>query len=503
LTGSAVNAGADGRYRDGAVHWYETDGSIPGAGFAALVALLPGVFTTDHRGDGVMLLALTCKAVKAKIFQETYPSSAVPTPSVVARWQKCPDPSAVDPLDEGAWTWTENPVRHLLHYKLVREGPRPALPRSDAGYAAELAALRLAWWNRKIAPTLAYWIAAADDCDDPTALKAGGTEARYRSCMAHKHTDRHQEPVGALLATFDGWLMPRADGALVIYSGRYYEPTVSVGPDEIVAYSWDGGEPDESEAVNEIICPYVSALHDYNTVEGDAWRDEANIAARGKVLSAPLEAQVPSFPQSRRLAKRTMQRKMAANRGVVTTNIAGRGVINERFVDLHLEEAGAVFYSGPVEILAARRILRGGVTFEWVAADPNVDNWNPAAEEGEPAAVGNRVAPEPLDAPVIDDAVVGADGDDLFVVLTVTGPDRDDLQWYVRWREVGAGVWGADFEFSDIDPGASVEIVAGPLAAGLTLEFEVAYRTGDGRYSPWSAAVEVETDEIIYDGGTP
>ncbi|QOV95272.1 hypothetical protein [Novosphingobium sp. ES2-1] len=100
------------------------------------------------------MIALFCAAVKAEDFQDIYPQASPPAPSLVARWQACPDPAAEDPLDESGWTWTENPVRHLLHYMLVREGPRPALPRSDAGYAAALSALRLEWWNRKIAPAL-------------------------------------------------------------------------------------------------------------------------------------------------------------------------------------------------------------------------------------------------------------------------------------------------------------------------------------------------------------
>lgn len=499
----AVAEGADGRYQDDAVHLYATDGTVPGAGFPAVTALLPGIWTADHRGDGVVALALTAKSVKAKRFQDTYPHSAVPVPSIVARWQKCPDPDAVDPLDESGWTWTENPVRQLLHYKLCREGPRPALPRSDVGYDAELAALRAAWWARKIAPSLDYWIAAAADCDSARSLKAGGTEAKYRSSVAHRFVDKHQGPVGALLATFDGWLMPRADGALVVYSGVYYEPTVSIGSDEIVAYSFDGGDPDDGEAVNEIIVSYISAPHDYNTVEADAWRDEDDIAKRGQVLSTPLDVQIPSHAQGRFLAKRLMARKNAAARGSVTTNIAGRTVLGERFIDLHLEEAGTVFFSGPVEIIGARRILRGGVTFEWVAADANVDNWNPETEEGEPAALGTRVASLPLDAPVIDTADPIYDADQVRISIEATGPDRADLQWYLRWRVVGAAVWGAEQEFSDTAAGASVELLSASVPAETEVEVQIAYRVGDGRFSPWSAAETVDTSTAAVAPASP
>lgn len=492
LTGSAVNQGSDGRYKGGAVHVYTTDGSVPGAGIPAISSLVP---SWQGRGDGVVLLGLTAASVKAKNFQDVYPQSTVPTPSIVARWQKCPDPAAANPLDESGWTWTENGVRHLLHYKLVREGPRPVMPRSDPGYAAALLALRTAWWARKIAPTLSYWIEAAAVCDSARALKAGGTEPLYRSAVSHKHTDQHKDPQAAILATFDGWMAPRSDGAIVIFAGKYYAPNPAdlIGPDEIVSYTWEGGRVDDDQAVNEIICSYISADHDFNTVETDAWRDEDDIVDRGQVLSAPLDAQVPSWGQSRFLAKRRMARTNSPNRGTITTNIAGRKARGKRYIPLHLEEAGTVFFSGVAEITALTRNIRGGVTFSWVAVDPNIDNWNPAADEGDAAAKGNRVAPAPLIAPEITDAVAAFDGDGVRIQLTVDSDDRSDLQWYVHWRLAGATVWGPDEEYTDTDPGVAVLLRTNLVPADTNIEVQVAYQTGDGRFSDWSDTETVDT----------
>jgi len=501
LSGDVVNAGADGRYKGNNVRFYSTDGSVPGAGIPAITSLVP---QWEGRGDGVVLVGVTAKPVKAKDWQAVYPQSTVPTPSIVARWQLCPDPAAVDPLDESGWTWTENSVRHLLHYKLVREGPKPALARSASGYAAALAALRADWWGRKIAPTLDYWIAAAEDCDSTMPLKGGGTEPRYRSSVSHKHTEQHKDPVSAILTTFDGWLATRGDGALVVYSGRFVEPEPEdyIGPEQIVSYTWDGGKVDTGEAVNEIICAYISSAHDFNTVECDAWRDESDISARGEVLSAPLEAQVPSHAQSRRLAKRKMARVNAPDRGTVTTTIEGRRIRGKRYITLHLEEAGAVFYSGPVEITGLTRNIRGGVTFTWVAASADVDAWNPTTEEGEPAATGTRVAPEPLDTPVITDAEAVTDETSVRIALTVTGPDRADITWFAHYRVVGAPVWGADEQYTDSDPGASVQLLTNAVPQDETVEVQVAYSVGDGRVSDWSDVAEVDTELVIdYDGG--
>ncbi len=475
LTGNIVDAGSDGRY-DNNIRVYTTLGLPTETAISALVTALPGIWTNDHRGDGVVTGALLASPAKAKHFLDIYPNS-VPTLSIAARWQKCPDPSAEDPTDEAEWTWTENSIRHLLHYKLKREAVD---------------------YGTKIGPTIDYWIAAAEDCEDPTALKAGGTEARYRSNVAHKHTQPHKDVVSAILATCDGWISPRADGALIVYSGRYYEPTVSIGPDEIVSYSWEDGVEDEN-ALNEIAIGYVSADHDYNSVETGSWRDEDDISERGQIRSDTLDAAVPSHAQARRLAKRMMARVMAPQRGTVTTNHLGRGVRGQRYINLLIEEVGATFYDGPVEITQLTRNLQsGGVTFSWIAADPNIDEWNPATEEGDPAPVGNRVAPEPLDAPVIDtataeysfDSASGAAG--VCIEIDIDAPDREDLTWFIRTRVVGAAVWG-EREYTDIAAGAAVTLVTEFVPVDEDVEVEVAYQVGDGRVSPWSATETVDT----------
>jgi len=471
LVSTTVQAGADNRYGQQKVHIYTTLGQAVGTAFADLITILPGIWTTNHRGDGVVIGAVTWGAVKSKDYLEIYPNQQ-PALSLVARWQRCPDPAAADPTDEAGWTWTENPIRHLMHYKMVRE---------NVDYAT------------KIAPTISYWIAAAAVCDAPRTLKAGGTEAWYRSSVAHNHTTAHGTTVAALLTTCDGWMAPRADGALVIYAGKYYVPTVTIGPDEIVSYDWNGVGVDDDKAVNEIICNYISAANDYNTVETDAWIDEDDIAERGQVLSASLDPQVPSWGQVRFLAKRKMARTNALNRGTVTTTVAGRAIRGERYIWLNLTEAGVTFYDGPVEITAVTRNMQtGGMTFSWVSVDPNIDSWNPATEEGNPAAVGDRVAAEPLDTPTIDSTSVTFFDGGAQISIDAVGPSRDDLSWFIRWKVSTDIVW-AESSASDTDPGPDVVLVTGLVPINETIDVAVAYMVGDGRVSAWSTTSSEDT----------
>lgn len=481
--GGLLNGLDDGRYGDDTSYLYWTDGRTPGTTIPEVESRLPGIWTGNHRGDGVVLLYSIFAAVKAKNFLKRYPNGA-PSASIVAQWQKCPDLHAEDPTDESGWTWTENVIRQLAHYMLVREG---------VDYAT------------KIAPSLAFWQAAQDVCDEAIPLKAGGSEARYRSCLAHKHTDSHGSVKASFLELCDGWMATRPDGSYAVYAGKYYAPTVSIDGSHIVSFDWQGVGVDDDSAINTLVCSYVSAAHDYNSVETTPWIDEDDIAERGAELSENLDMQTPSWGQVRRLAKRKIARTNAPFRGTITTNVAGRIARGHRYINLKIEEAGATFFDGVAEITAVtRNVATGGLTFSWVAADPNIDAWNPATEEGDPAAVGDRVALAPLETPVIDTATaeVASDNTSAQVRLTVAAPDREDLTWYVRWKVSTDSAWN-EAEYSDIDPGASVELLTGTVPLTASLDIEVAYGVGDGRVSDWSATVTVDTTggDIVYDGG--
>ncbi|MET3710419.1 hypothetical protein ABIC65_001099 [Sphingomonas trueperi] len=496
VSGNYVQRGADGRYNNDNIRLLYTDGSAPGTWFSDVGAIVPD-WTSNHRGDGVVMLAAIYKNVKQQDYLKYYPNGAEPA-SMAARWQRCPDLYAADPLNEAAWTWTENPIRQLAHYELVRVCPRPTVPANDPGYAAQLSALRLAYWNAKIAPTLAYWRAAQSVCDEPVPLKSGGSEARYRSWTAHSHTDPHKQVRGALLATCDGWMAPRADGALVVYAGKVYTPTVTIGPEHIAGFEWNGVGIDDDKAINEFVCSYMSAVHDYASVETDAWTDEDDIAERGQLLSTTLDLPVPSHGQIRRLAKREMARRNAVYRGTITTNVAGRIVRGHRFINLRLAVAGRTYFDGIAEITGlTRNIQSGGLTFTWLGTSTAVDSWNPATEEGNPAATGDRVTGEPLETPTITSAVAAYDtvsdnGSGVRVTITAAGLNREDVTWYARWRKVGDSAWSTD-SYPDIDAGSSVTLLTGFVPTNSAVEVEVAYGTGDGRISAWSSAVTAST----------
>ena len=522
----------------------------------SVISAMPSDWTSDHRGDGCMTASMISAPVKSKYFQRNYPSggpNATPLSmamrlSPVFDWGDATQ-SLADPT---TWKWSENACLHLVDYLLTCDNkdwathfaptlalwtaaandcdvPMPlhnvqtiiTAPAPHGSGHLSLSSLNglangtvitiSATGNTSITETRTITgvsgnVVALDSGlshDHPqgsqvTWTGANATEPRYRSCLVFKLTDARKDVKAGLLACFDGWLSSRSDGALVCYSGRYVPPTVTIGPDEITDYSIQDGVEEES-AVNQITLSYVSANHAFNTVDTDPWEDDDDIATRGKVVADSLANQVPSHSQARRLAKRKMAQIMAPKRGTVTTNSAGRIVRGQRFIHLDLIDADTIFYSGPVEVQKLiRNLSTGGVTFDWLAVDPNVDAWDPATEEGEPAPVGNRVALAPLDAPVITAAVVNfgaqaADGaSGAYLELTVVGLNRADVTWYARTRQVGAAVWG-ERTYSDLDAGASVTLATEFVPTDSSVEVEVSYGTGDGNLSPWSATLTVDT----------
>lgn len=490
ISGGAVQALDDGSYKDGKVLAGYSLGLPTETAFAAVVAALPGVWTTDHRGDGVVTGYMIKKLVKAKQFQDTYPSGDNLALSLAGEWSLVYDfrDIAQDPDDPATWEYRANPVLAFLHYLMTQRGVD---------------------FTAQVLPQITAWTAAANDCDDAQPLAAGGTEPRYRLSLAYKATDEPGSVIAALLECFDGWYCVNERNEIVVYSGRYYEPTVDIGPGQIVSYTFQEFVAAE-DAVNEITVAYVSSLHDYNTVDAQAWRDESAIAASGREpVSGALGVQIPSYTQGRRLAKRRMSRANAPRRGTCVTTYSGRSVMGQRYINLRLVEAGAEFIDGPVEIIGPpeRDMTTGGVRFEWVEANPLIDDWTPAIDDGYGAPVGDYVPIAPLTAPAITTLTVshdddsGADAPGVRVLIDATGPDRDDLTWYARWRVQGTDLWQTE-EHDDIDAGAAVQLLTGFVPVNRIVEVQISYLTGDGRLSDWSTPTEtVDTTITQLTGG--
>lgn len=377
-TGAVSDAGGRGyyQYTGNPVVIIETRlGEAEETAYSTITAAIPNIWTSDHRGDGIASLALTCHSVPLEHFNEVYPDQ-VPTPRAVLDLYAVYDFRDVgqDREDPGTWEWSTNPIVCLSDY----------LTNADRG------GLGLDY-ARAIAPNLQKWIAAADACDVSVVKKDSTSEPRYSCNGWYEYTTNPEEVIGSILASCDGWLAEDVDGSLIPYVGAYAAPpdTAVIEEKHILEFAADYGKYHE-ESANEMTIKYVSPAHDWSDVDGQAWRDEAAIAAAGAVVSSALDLTwVQSFSQARRLAKRAMYRQAATRRrATVVVGLYGLTLIGQRWIRLNVPSfagfAGAIaeVVDGSIDLPNMR------VKLDLIVIDPTeLEQWDPETEEGDPPPV--------------------------------------------------------------------------------------------------------------------
>jgi hypothetical protein len=391
--------------------------------------------------------------------------------SLVVEGRKCHDPRDLgsDPTDPATWPYSDNSaLLHLWFYMVYK------------GYD----------YAEKIAPVESLWVDAADICDESMSLDAGGAEPKYRGCIMFDTTMEPSAIEDEIRAAYDGWTAPDENGCIKVYAGKLYTPTVTITAADIIDYSLSEFVEHENY-VNEIIVRHVSAAHDYNEVEPESWRDESDITTRGRVNSTGVDLQVPSHTQARRLAKRRMARNNAPYKGSVRVLFSSRAALYERYINLTIVDAGTTFFDGVVEVIGGERDYEsGGATIEWVAVDENVDSWNAATEDGEPAPTQAKFYLAPLDTPTVSTATATLDstGTAARIALDMDAITVTGVTWFTRWREAGDVSWLVEEQST-----TGTVLITGQVPVDTNIEVAASYKSADGRRSDWSSTETVGT----------
>lgn len=418
------------RYKGNGVWLLTRLGAVPETSFNDGIArngetfddLGAGVWPTTARGDGICSLCVIAGPVEQKNYQKYLPfghidPSAAPIGAVYDwRQDSTRGGSGSQRLDNMA-TWGEswNPIVWLAR---ERSG-RP----EDPGFAAA--------FLKKIAPQLAAWTQAADDCDDAITLDAGGTEPRYRTAGGWYFDDVDPVEVAKrLLATCDGYMLEMPGGSVHVEVGKERSPTFTLPWGHVKRLRWVRGAPGEAHK-NHFDIKYCDLAQDFSVVPGDPWRNEADIALNGKQAVLFEADWVPSHAQARRLAKIAELRGRPTARGTVTSTLLGMmlffgappvdGVAGRRFFNLERRKADGTIVTVVAEVASSPRWRLAGLSIEWdfIVPDPGLYDWNEATEEG---------APPPGDYTAPDEDLNPADWDDNLV----STPTYNHL---VRWVE--------------------------------------------------------------------
>jgi hypothetical protein len=341
--------------------------------------------------------------------------------------------------------------------------------------------------DRLITPALAALTAQAAKCDEAVQRGDGAFEARYASNPWFKLETEPTEILGQILGACDGWVSIDGDGALALRVGQVDPPAVTLDQSIIQSIEIDYGVPDEQK-VDELTLSFTSPGHKYTAQALDAWRDETAILNRGKARTQAFgPASVQSPTQLRRLAKRIFLRSNAI-RGTVTTNLGGMIAAGHRYVTINYplipELTGVTIELRRRETDLANRQCR----FDFIVADPAMDQWN-TAEEGYIPASMLVLPPQPLPVPRHVGATPSTSGAGYFDVAW-DDPGRPDVAYRVRYRldaGEGFGGWVEQAVTTPTIAGdrlqTTVFVTTDPFVA---IEFQAASYGTSGTLSDWS-----------------
>ncbi|MES0168254.1 hypothetical protein NKJ87_20065 [Mesorhizobium sp. M0027] len=467
----------DERY-DGRTFIYTRLGLVPETPYAELLEDLAadGVWTDNHRGDGQASAAMVCDAPSVEDFPTKFPYGK-PALSAVLELALCwdfRDPDQ-DPEDDSTWVFTENPAIQLAWHECFN----PFGTKRD--------------WRKALLPVLDMWQEEADVCDELVPRATGGFEKRY-TCGGFDTTEH--DPKGgtnAILASCDGWMCERGDGALLFVAGKFREKYVATLTDaDIVGYTIQHDVLPEEEC-NRLVPKFTYPATDYTSTDTDFFEDVPAQLQAGRVL--PQDATylwVQQWRQARRLAKREFARLRQKKRGSLDVRFTGINAVYAPWVRLQT----------PVSIPSMNRKLinnrrsvlsvqRGGFQMTFIVMPADIDAWNPAEDEGAAPPIPPKAERKQIPVPVIDTVYAVASAGSAYIRVVIIDPNRDDLTPKLRYRivDTGGGVTGAWIEqrFPDAVPEVGL-IVMNTNAVPLESQIEVqaAFIGANGSSGTWS-----------------
>lgn len=507
LNPDGTTQGIDGRYGNTIVI-KTRQGENTETAFDHVVTRSGGAWTSAHRGDFTASIGMTTKTVAEDKMRRIYPNGEVQH-SAAADWLCVYDwrDPAQDREDPSTWLWSENPIVCGVHDEWATNYPMWMHP--TLGVREKAIADRI--WNRRFAPVLDILTEEADYSDLPCPLAGGGTVPTYTAFVWYPADTDRKTVRDMFKRSCDGWRTERGDGALILRCGRWVISPVAITDRMIVDVDGLSAGIPKSRLTNDLRLRYRSPEHSYEMVDTLGWTDEASITKRGRKANTLDLEEVTTNSQARRLGKSAFYAANEPYSGTLVLDLdeAPAELFEYRFHPLQISEGPSAFNDMFIEVLQSEQdLMERTVTLSIRSANPERYEWDAEAEEGTNPGVIERPAPADLAAPSITDVVPFYDdngtGSGVRLEITGSGPARDDLTWFARWRVAGDVSW-SESQYTDAADGAPVLLTTAFVPANADLEVQMAYRPGSGVLSPWGPASPFEvttvSEEVIYDGG--
>lgn len=432
--------------------------------YSQLTTVFPE-WDSDHRGDGVSSLYAIQRATSQETYMERFPGGINTLYRVVARASKVYNPITATTV------WTDNAAAIMRDYITHADGMRLPASLVNTPQAA------------------AGWLAAANICAQDVALKAGGTEDRYRIWGSYRLDERPADVIGRMLSCADARLVPTPDGGLTVEVGEWVEPTVTIDADTIVGFSELSRGRDVMTTANIIRATYTSPIHDYQTTDADQWIDDADVALRGEIANETSFMLSPSHGQTRRLMKLAAYRANPNWVGSFQCNLKGLAAFGKRFVRVTYPLFGIdeVFEVTDFRFDIGEGGILTGVTLQVSSMPEEAYEWDAATEEGtgpvyEETIVDNTV-PVPTGFNFSYDRITVGGSLVPYGILLFDAAPSESLRVEGRYKLTSASEWNV----VAVAEGAT-EAQTNALSDGATYEAQVRHVTLTGRIGAWTAS---------------
>lgn len=481
---NTVEALADGRYGDGKISIWSRLGAATETAYSDLVTYFgpDGIWTNNHRGDGQASLAMIANNAKQKEQAKRFPYGA-PQLTAEGDWALVwdfRDPEQ-DPNNDLTWKFSRNSVLILAWHICF----------NPFGFHRD--------YRTALLPVLDMWIEDADICDEDVAITGGGTEKRYE-CAGFDTTENSPKVgLNSILASCDGWICERGDGAVLITVGKFRESRVeTLSEEDITGHQVQYNVLFEDEC-NRLVAKFNYPATDYTTSDVDFFEDvDAQIAA-GRVLTQEMDLSwVTQWRQARRLGLREWLRRQQPVNGSLDVRLSGINAVYSRWVRLSTPSLLPKLDSKVIENKRSLLALtKGGFTMDFGQHPDDIDDL-PEGYEGAQPPVPSKPNAAGLDEPVISNVAAIANNGTVYVRVTINDPADDSLTPSIRWRlaDDGSGLPGVwtEIQFPDAVPtSGSIVLNSSALPADQATEIEAAFIDGTGRYSEWTSTEDVVT----------
>lgn len=355
-----------------------------------LVATFPGVWTNDHRGDGLAHVEMAVGTVPQEQYLNVYPQQ-MPEYSAVLDGALLYDPrnEAHDPADHNTWTFTKNLALMRLFHLTHPSGGK--LSFADL-YMPE-------------------WIAAADVCDEAVLNRLGAEEPRYHGGLWYRYENDPVEIGRIIDIAAEMVVYERPDGLIGVHAGLMVTPDIRITADQILMLRYDANRSAAS-TVLAVRGRWTDPGNVYNTVDAAIYGDPyAGDDDTQRTQTVDNQA-VQRHNHIQRLQKLAFIR---ANAPRVTITIPyeasspTRNVTYRRFVRVHYPLRG--LDEAVIEVIGRPKLgLRDlTITFDGIVVPPNLYAFDAATEEGVPGGEVETMIPGGIPVPTGFAVTMGAE----------------------------------------------------------------------------------------------